>query len=132
MTQSCPNISLTQFKKPIRDCYLMMHDVGGNLTAFRLSLSFLYLEKTTEHDFSTDILIIHLMSHCSSSLIVDIRVDIFWTQNVRKTNGTDRGPMQGLEEAKLPSNAKDLRSLLGIVQVSSHFIKHTRKITEPL
>ncbi|RNA00638.1 hypothetical protein BpHYR1_038964 [Brachionus plicatilis] len=29
MTQSCPNISLTQFKKPIRDCYLMMHDVGG-------------------------------------------------------------------------------------------------------
>ncbi|RNA19543.1 hypothetical protein BpHYR1_012391 [Brachionus plicatilis] len=26
MTQSCPNISLTQFKKPIRDCYLMMHD----------------------------------------------------------------------------------------------------------
>ncbi|RNA18595.1 hypothetical protein BpHYR1_047986 [Brachionus plicatilis] len=31
MTQSCPNISLTQFKKPIRDCYLMMHDVGGNL-----------------------------------------------------------------------------------------------------
>ncbi|RNA28470.1 hypothetical protein BpHYR1_047697 [Brachionus plicatilis] len=26
MTQSCPNISLTQFKKPIRDCYRMMHD----------------------------------------------------------------------------------------------------------
>ncbi|RMZ96168.1 hypothetical protein BpHYR1_029303 [Brachionus plicatilis] len=33
MTQSCPNISLTQFKKPIGDCYLMIHDVGGNLTA---------------------------------------------------------------------------------------------------
>ncbi|RNA28539.1 hypothetical protein BpHYR1_020274 [Brachionus plicatilis] len=33
MTQSCPNISLPQFKKPIRDCYLMMHDFGGNLTA---------------------------------------------------------------------------------------------------
>ncbi|RNA39682.1 hypothetical protein BpHYR1_009045 [Brachionus plicatilis] len=28
MTQSCPNISLTQFKKPIRDCYLMMHNQG--------------------------------------------------------------------------------------------------------
>ncbi|RMZ93581.1 hypothetical protein BpHYR1_042220 [Brachionus plicatilis] len=27
MTQSCPNISLTQFKKPIRDCYLMMYDI---------------------------------------------------------------------------------------------------------
>ncbi|RNA26959.1 hypothetical protein BpHYR1_054370 [Brachionus plicatilis] len=33
-----------------------------------LSLSFLYLEKTTEHDFSTDIFIFHLISHCSSSL----------------------------------------------------------------
>ncbi|RNA39816.1 hypothetical protein BpHYR1_014257 [Brachionus plicatilis] len=36
---------------------------------FRLSLSFLYLEKTTEHDFSTDILIFHLTSHSSSSLV---------------------------------------------------------------
>ncbi|RNA01300.1 hypothetical protein BpHYR1_039930 [Brachionus plicatilis] len=35
---------------------------------FRLPLSFLYLEKTTEHDFSTDIFIFHLISHCSSSL----------------------------------------------------------------
>ncbi|RNA03289.1 hypothetical protein BpHYR1_029967 [Brachionus plicatilis] len=35
MTQSCPNISLTQFKKPIRDCYLMMHDVGGNFSRLR-------------------------------------------------------------------------------------------------
>ncbi|RNA39845.1 hypothetical protein BpHYR1_044383 [Brachionus plicatilis] len=34
----------------------------------QLSLSFLYLEKTTEHDFSTDIFIFHLISHCSSSL----------------------------------------------------------------
>ncbi|RNA35590.1 hypothetical protein BpHYR1_024034 [Brachionus plicatilis] len=59
MTQSCPNISLTQFKKPIRDCYLMMHDVGEN-----------YQEKTTEHDFSTDIFIFHLISHSSSSLII--------------------------------------------------------------
>ncbi|RNA24921.1 hypothetical protein BpHYR1_048202 [Brachionus plicatilis] len=33
-----------------------------------LSLSFLYLEKTTEHDFSIDIFIFHLISHCSSSL----------------------------------------------------------------
>ncbi|RNA26829.1 hypothetical protein BpHYR1_004258 [Brachionus plicatilis] len=35
---------------------------------FRLSLSFLCLEKTTEHDFSTDIFIFHLISHSSSSL----------------------------------------------------------------
>ncbi|RNA32123.1 hypothetical protein BpHYR1_036029 [Brachionus plicatilis] len=28
----------------------------------QLSLSFLYLEKTTEHDFSTDIFIFHLHS----------------------------------------------------------------------
>ncbi|RNA05720.1 hypothetical protein BpHYR1_019560 [Brachionus plicatilis] len=34
-----------------------------------LSLSFLYLEKTTEHDFSTDISIFHLISHCSISLV---------------------------------------------------------------
>ncbi|RMZ94238.1 hypothetical protein BpHYR1_009393, partial [Brachionus plicatilis] len=33
-----------------------------------LSLSFLYLEKTPEHNFSTDIFIFHLISHCSSSL----------------------------------------------------------------
>ncbi|RNA41403.1 hypothetical protein BpHYR1_053040 [Brachionus plicatilis] len=31
-------------------------------------LSFLYLEKTTEYDFSIDIFIFHLISHCSSSL----------------------------------------------------------------
>ncbi|RNA07038.1 hypothetical protein BpHYR1_006314, partial [Brachionus plicatilis] len=36
---------------------------------YLLSLSFLYLEKTTEHDFSTDIFIFHLISHCSSSLV---------------------------------------------------------------
>ncbi|RNA42023.1 hypothetical protein BpHYR1_018103 [Brachionus plicatilis] len=34
----------------------------------QLSPSFLYLEKTTEHDFSTDIFIFHLISYCSSSL----------------------------------------------------------------
>ncbi|RNA15158.1 hypothetical protein BpHYR1_004221 [Brachionus plicatilis] len=32
----------------------------------------LYLEKTTEHDFSTDIFIFHLISHCSSSLRIQI------------------------------------------------------------
>ncbi|RNA31192.1 hypothetical protein BpHYR1_051357 [Brachionus plicatilis] len=35
---------------------------------YQLSPSFLYLEKTTEHDFSTDIFIFHLISYCSSSL----------------------------------------------------------------
>ncbi|RMZ96312.1 hypothetical protein BpHYR1_026633 [Brachionus plicatilis] len=37
MTQSCPDISLTQFKKPIRDCYLMIHDVGGGIRSFNSS-----------------------------------------------------------------------------------------------
>ncbi|RNA32081.1 hypothetical protein BpHYR1_035368 [Brachionus plicatilis] len=40
-------------------------------TFVRLSLSFLYLEKTTEHDFSIDIFIFHLISHCSSSLSIN-------------------------------------------------------------
>ncbi|RNA09571.1 hypothetical protein BpHYR1_000965 [Brachionus plicatilis] len=33
MTQSCPNISLTQFKKPIRDC---THNNRGKNIKFRL------------------------------------------------------------------------------------------------
>ncbi|RNA41990.1 hypothetical protein BpHYR1_050716 [Brachionus plicatilis] len=36
---------------------------------YQLSLSFLYLEKITEHDFSTDIFIFHLISQSSSSLV---------------------------------------------------------------
>ncbi|RNA43978.1 hypothetical protein BpHYR1_027303, partial [Brachionus plicatilis] len=35
----------------------------------RLLLSFLYPEKTTKHNFTTDIFIFHLISHCSSSLV---------------------------------------------------------------
>ncbi|RNA07425.1 hypothetical protein BpHYR1_041718 [Brachionus plicatilis] len=35
----------------------------------QLSLSLLYLENTTEHDLPTDILIFHLISHCSGSLV---------------------------------------------------------------
>ncbi|RNA29707.1 hypothetical protein BpHYR1_005731 [Brachionus plicatilis] len=45
----------------------------SSTSILKLSLSFLYLEKTTEHDFSTDIFIFHLISHCSSSLILKIQ-----------------------------------------------------------
>lgn len=39
---------------------------------------------------------------------------------------------RALREAKPPANVKELRSLLGTVQFSSRFIKHTCMITEPL
>ncbi|RNA20957.1 hypothetical protein BpHYR1_030347 [Brachionus plicatilis] len=42
------------------------HYCDKPLTKLRLSLSFLYLEKTIEHDFTTDIFIFHLISHCSN------------------------------------------------------------------
>ncbi|RNA05615.1 hypothetical protein BpHYR1_032634 [Brachionus plicatilis] len=41
----------------------------SSTSILKLSLSYLYLEKTPEHNFSTDIFIFHLISHCSSSLV---------------------------------------------------------------
>ncbi|RNA00930.1 hypothetical protein BpHYR1_025807 [Brachionus plicatilis] len=48
---------------------LLQRSLISSTSILKLSLSFLYLEKTTEHDFSTDIFIFHLISHSSSSLV---------------------------------------------------------------
>ncbi|RNA01218.1 hypothetical protein BpHYR1_041946 [Brachionus plicatilis] len=63
MTQSCPNISLTQFKKPIRDCYLMMHDVGGKVS--------LHLEQKKYHLLVIGMLQVELMLTFNLNIKID-------------------------------------------------------------
>ncbi|RNA38364.1 hypothetical protein BpHYR1_035454 [Brachionus plicatilis] len=67
MTQSCPNISLTQFKKSIRDCYLMMHDVGG---IFSLLLQRSLISSTS------------ILNHCSSSMVYDYLYEFLFSDRI--------------------------------------------------